>query len=103
MTMIPSISKPLLLFFVFLVCAPALEFCANLSAQTKESGPQAKQDGWPTADASSVGISSGRLHPMEALIRSGELKKITSVLIARHGKLAYETYFDGDADTLTNT
>jgi CubicO group peptidase (beta-lactamase class C family) len=40
---------------------------------------------------------------MEALVRSGELKKIGSVLIARHGKLAYEAYFDGDADTLRNT
>jgi CubicO group peptidase (beta-lactamase class C family) len=95
--------KALLFVFVFLVCAPALEFCPSLSAQTKDSGPQANQDGWPTANPSTIGISSDRLQPMEALIRSGELKKITSVLIARHGKLAYETYFDGDADTLRNT
>jgi CubicO group peptidase (beta-lactamase class C family) len=40
---------------------------------------------------------------MEALIRSGELKKITSVLIARGGKLAYEAYFEGDAETLRDT
>src|SRR5262249_41012068 len=34
---------------------------------------------------------------------SGEFKKIGSVLVARHGKLAYEAYFDGDANTLRNT
>jgi CubicO group peptidase (beta-lactamase class C family) len=31
---------------------------------------------------------------MESAIRSSELKKITSVLIARNGKLIYENYFD---------
>jgi CubicO group peptidase (beta-lactamase class C family) len=40
---------------------------------------------------------------MEAAIRSGEFKKIGSVLIARHGKLVYETYFEGDAATLRDT
>jgi CubicO group peptidase (beta-lactamase class C family) len=40
---------------------------------------------------------------MDAAIRSQEFKKIGSVLIARHGKLAYEGYFDGDASTLRNT
>jgi len=44
-----------------------------------------------------------RLQDMESAIRSGEFKKIGSVLIAKHGKLIYESYFDGDANTLRDT
>jgi CubicO group peptidase (beta-lactamase class C family) len=40
---------------------------------------------------------------LEAAVRAGDFKKIGSVLIARHGKLVYETYFDGDADSLRDT
>ncbi|HEY8848271.1 MAG TPA: serine hydrolase, partial [Thermoanaerobaculia bacterium] len=39
---------------------------------------------------------------METAVRSG-FQKIGSILIARHGKLAYETYFNGDASTLRDT
>src|SRR5216684_50281 len=59
---------------------------------------------WPTASpAEGGGLSDARLRSLDAAIRSGEFKKIGSVLIARHGKLAYEGYFDGDAGTLRNT
>ncbi len=51
----------------------------------------------------SAGISSKPLHDLEAAIRAGDFKKIGSVLIARHGKLVYETYFDGDANSLRDT
>jgi CubicO group peptidase (beta-lactamase class C family) len=41
---------------------------------------------------------------MEASIRKGDFKAITSVVIARHGKLAYEGYFDADGmEGLRNT
>jgi len=40
---------------------------------------------------------------MEKAVAGGEFKKITSVLVARHGKLVYEKYFDGDANSLRNT
>ena len=36
-------------------------------------------------------------------IRAGKFVKIGSVLVARHGKLVYEGYFDGDAATLRDT
>lgn len=49
------------------------------------------------------GLSDTRLHALDAAMRSGEFKKIGSVLVARHGKLVYEAYFDGDAATLRDT
>lgn len=56
-----------------------------------------------TAAPESVGMSARPLHDMEAAIRAGDFKKIGSVLVARHGKLVYEGYFDGDATTLRDT
>lgn len=56
-----------------------------------------------TAAPETVGIAAKPLRDMETAIRSGEFKKIGSVLISRHGKLAYEVYFDGDAGTLRDT
>ena len=67
-------------------------------------GETANSDGWSTAAPSSVGISDARLGQMEQAIKAGDFKAITSVLIARHGKLAYEHYFDSDGvDGLRNT
>jgi CubicO group peptidase (beta-lactamase class C family) len=60
-------------------------------------------DGWVTAEPESQGVAAKPLHEMETAIRAGEYKKIGSVLIARHGKLIYEGYFDGDATTLRDT
>ena len=62
--------------------------------------PAERQDGWATADAASAGLDTARLQALESAVASGELKKIGSVLVARHGKLVYEAYFDGDAGTL---
>jgi CubicO group peptidase (beta-lactamase class C family) len=68
-----------------------------------EASSQATARGWPTASAAESGLSDTRLRALDAAIRSGEFKKIGSVLIARHGKLTYEGYFDGDAATLRDT
>lgn len=71
-------------------------------AQTPNShfDPPARQDGWATSGAATAGLDTARLQALESAIASGELKKIGSVLVARHGKLVYEAYFDGDAATL---
>jgi len=57
----------------------------------------------PTASLESAGISSKRLQDLDGAVRSGEFKKIGSVLIARHGKLVYEDYFEGEVNTLRDT
>ena len=64
----------------------------------------AAQNDWATISAASAGLSSERLGQMEQAIKAGEFKAITSVLIARDGKLAYEQYFDKDGvEGLRNT
>ncbi len=74
-----------------------------LWAQNASSPPQSREDGWPTANLDAAGISSKPLQELERVVRAGEFKKIGSVLIARHGKLVYEAYFDGDANSLRDT
>jgi CubicO group peptidase (beta-lactamase class C family) len=63
---------------------------------------QSAGDDRPT-DSTQSASSKERLQAMESAIRAGDFKKIGSVLIARHGKMIYETYFDGDANSLRDT
>src|SRR5262250_2144614 len=60
-------------------------------------------DGLESARAESLGVSSKPLQDMEAAIRKGDFKKIGSVVVARHGKVVYKGYFDGDARSLRDT
>ena len=74
-----------------------------LSSIAASSQSQPPASDWPVASAVQSGLSDARLRALDAAIRSGEFKKIGSVLIARHGRLAYEGYFDGDASTRRDT
>lgn len=49
---------------------------------------------WPIAAPAAEGLSATRLDAMSAAIKAGQFQQITSVLIARHGKLAFEAYYD---------
>ncbi len=61
-------------------------------------------DGWPTGSVVSAGLSLANLQAMEKAIRGDEFKKITSVAVARRGRLVYETYFDAlGPSSLRNT
>ena len=59
--------------------------------------------GWEKTSPSEARLSEAKLQAMSAAIRSDQFKKIGSILIARHGKLVYEDYVDGDATTLRDT
>ena len=85
--------------FLAMVC---MSVSALLSAQ-EAPAPESRQDGWPTASAESAGIASKPLQDLDKAVRGGEFKKIGSVLIAQHGKLVYENYFDGDVNSLRDT
>jgi len=61
------------------------------------------QAGWPRSTPEAVGLDEATLSRMEAAVKGGEFQKIGSVVIARHGQLVYEKYFDGDASTLRDT
>ena len=83
-------------------------FFALFSATTSAldvwgQAPPSANDGWIVADASSAGLDADALTRMEKAVAGGDLKKITSVLVARHGKLVYEKHFEGDANSLRNT
>ncbi|MDX1530719.1 MAG: serine hydrolase [Rhodothermales bacterium] len=65
--------------------------------------PQDLNDGWETASASSVQLSEEVLSAMEDSLRAGTFGRITSVLIAKDGKLVHESYFSGSAATPRNT
>jgi len=73
------------------------------TGRNQESSGQAKADELVVSSPESAGVSAEPLAAMEKAIRSGEFKKIGSVLVARHGKLVYEVYFDGDVSTLRDT
>ena len=49
---------------------------------------------WPTATPAAEGVSAAKLDAMSAAIKAGQFQQITSVLIARHGKLVFEAYYD---------
>lgn len=65
-----------------------------LAQDASPSVPKPSEDGWPTASAESAGFSPAPFAAMEKAIRAGEFKKITSIAVARGGKLVYEAYFD---------
>lgn len=52
------------------------------------------KDGLPLAEPSIVGLSTAKLQQLDDAIKKNEFKNITSVLIARHGKLVYEKYYN---------
>jgi CubicO group peptidase (beta-lactamase class C family) len=63
--------------------------------------PPALADGWPTATLDEVGISRAGIEAfvqalLETPIDSVHAPQVEGVLIARHGRLAFEEYFHGE-------
>ncbi len=83
----------MLRYFAFVLLMASLAF-----AQT---APAARD--MPKGSIEDGGLSGDKLKSMETAIRGGEFKKIGSVVVARHGKVVYEGYFDGDASMLRDT
>jgi CubicO group peptidase (beta-lactamase class C family) len=72
-------------------------------ADRAHADPARTDGGWPRGTLADAGLAPARLAELEAAARAGRLQRIGSVAIARHGKLVYEAYFDGDAATLRDT
>jgi CubicO group peptidase (beta-lactamase class C family) len=74
--------------------------CAWLLA----AGAPAVAEELAPAGPGAVGLDAQRLTQMEQAIAAGDFKQVTSILVARHGRLAYERYFDSEGlDALRNT
>src|ERR1700732_5214302 len=84
-------------------CSFLMLFLLIASHSQPQDSSQTTTPDWPTAPKTEAGLSEAPRPSLDAAVRSGEFKKIGSILIARHGKLAYESYFDGDAATLRDT
>lgn len=78
---------------IALIMAPFM-----LAAQNQQA-----TDGWTKISPADAGLSESKLQAMSAAVRTDEFKKIGSIVIVRHGKLAFEDYIDGDGNTLRDT
>jgi CubicO group peptidase (beta-lactamase class C family) len=100
MRIIPLVALALVCLF----SAVRVECQPSASAPTSSLTASSDSDrGWPTASAAETQLSEAKFKAMDADIRAGKFVKIGSVLVARHGKLVYEGYFDGEASTLRDT
>ena len=77
--------------------------CGLSASALSQSASHTEVSHLPLESKTANVISTDKLQAMETAIRAGDFKKIGSVLVARHGKLVYEGYFDGDATTLRDT
>lgn len=79
----------------------AVALCGLVMATAQAQSPNRD---WEMGDPESVGFDPARLTAMTAAVKQGDFQKITSVVIAREGRLVYEQYFDeGGRDALRNT
>src|SRR5215472_14960922 len=83
-------------------CVLLVVSSVHVCGQTAPAGKASDKD-FVIATPESTGLSAEPLQAMEKAIRTGDFKKIGSVLVARAGKLVYEGYFDGDVTSLRDT
>ncbi len=80
--------------------------CALFSAgaaQAQQTLPGSALE-WVKQDPTSHKMSATKLIEMDEAIKQAKFQQITSVLVARHGQLVHESYFDAEgADALRNT
>jgi CubicO group peptidase (beta-lactamase class C family) len=85
------------------VPAPPADSVPPVAPGVSYRTPVEQKDGWGVGAADAEHVSRDRLMALEEAIRGGDHVKISSVLVARHGKLIYEAYFEGDASTPRDT
>jgi CubicO group peptidase (beta-lactamase class C family) len=72
-----------------------------VSASTR---PDLLDDGWAVADAKALGWNADMFEAAERKVADGTWKGTTSLIVADHGKLVYENYFnEGKRDLLNDT
>lgn len=89
--------KPLRLFVASLLAALSLPLVA---ADCRP--PVAEGDGWAVADARAAHWNVARFAALEAKLADNAYKGITSIVVAKDGKLVYEAYFNGGSAAQLN-
>jgi CubicO group peptidase (beta-lactamase class C family) len=64
---------------------------------------QNQANAWDVATLESAGLSPRLPESIRDSISSNDFKNIGSILVARHGKLVFEEYFEGSRSTLRDT
>jgi len=83
--------------------ATLLAVCSLSLSAADYRVPAAHDDGWPVADARLEQVDTAPLAALEAKLADNSYKNITSIVLARDGKLVYEHYFNGsDAEHLND-
>jgi CubicO group peptidase (beta-lactamase class C family) len=85
---------------------PAFGFviCAMLWNSYAIAHPQTDKNDWVKASPATQKLDAAKLAAMDEAIKKGTFQQITSVLIARHGQLVYEAYYDdAGIEALRNT
>jgi len=78
-----------------------LAFSLTVHSQIDPFEPQQSQDGWETKPEL---LGNKTIQKMDSLIAIHEFKEISSVVIAHHGKVVFENYYNGSTkDTKHNT
>jgi CubicO group peptidase (beta-lactamase class C family) len=76
--------------------------CCSLPAAAGYRPPDALDDGWPVADAAREGWDTSRFAELEHRVGDKTYQGITSVVVARRGRLVYENYFEGGGRDVLN-
>jgi len=79
-----------------ILLAPLLTFSCSGTAvgpEEKPSIPQQLGDGWEVSSLEENGLDPAELGALSTKIREGGLEEIHGLLIARHGKLVFEEYY----------
>jgi CubicO group peptidase (beta-lactamase class C family) len=92
-----AFSKYLLLILLTLVCLTSCkEQIVDPPNTYKYKIPEQIEDGWKTADLSTVGINKQPIIDMVNSIHNDSYKNVHSVLIVRQDRLVFEEYFEGE-------
>jgi CubicO group peptidase (beta-lactamase class C family) len=81
-------------FFALVLLTPSTSL-AQVSPAIRYQAPTARNDGWKTVNADSVGVDSNQLANLTKSIRAWPELGVHAILIERNGRLIYEEYFDG--------
>lgn len=83
--------------FLTSICLMASIAATSALAAKSADRPESLDDGWMVAAPGDVNVDAARLAELSARIDDQTFKGITSILLARDGKLIHEAYFNGGA------